>query len=257
MLQSCSAGDARGALPDRHPLAFTSPLRGYGDPETETLLREADVILVVGGRFARVEGDRWDRDEGQKLVCVDIDPTRLAAADGPAVAIEADARVAMAAIAEALEGMAISSDWDRQKLAWVHDARKSRLRKNHPAQMKVMDEVRAVLPDETIIVGGVTVGSRWMGSALEIVKPRTLLSSSYMTTLGYAFPAGLGAKVGNPDTPVIALSGDGGFMYAVGDLATAVQHHINLVTLVFNNGEIRLLPAGPDRLQVRGPRHRH
>ena len=56
-----------------------------------------------------------------------------------------------------------------------------------------------------------------------------------MGTLGYGFPTGLGAKVGNPDTPVLALVGDGGFMYAIGELATAVQYGINLVTVLFNN----------------------
>ena len=82
-----------------------------------------------------------------------------------------------------------------------------------------------------------TVGSRWFVAGIDAVRPGGLLTSSYMTTLGYAFPTGLGAKVGNPDAPVISLSGDGGFMYAVGDLATAAQYGIDLVTLVFNNGK--------------------
>jgi acetolactate synthase-1/2/3 large subunit len=71
--------------------------------------------------------------------------------------------------------------------------------------------------------------------AYPVYKPRTYLSSSYYSALGYAFPAALGAKVGNPDKPVIALCGDGGFLYAGTELATAVQEGINIVTLVLNN----------------------
>ena len=66
--------------------------------------------------------------------------------------------------------------------------------------------------------------------------PRSFITSSYMGTLGYAFPTALGAKVGNPDRPVVAMCGDGGFMYAASELATAVQHDINVVAVVFNNG---------------------
>jgi len=66
-------------------------------------------------------------------------------------------------------------------------------------------------------------------------EPRTFITSSYMGTLGYAFPTSLGVKVGNPSKPVISLCGDGGFMYGIGELATAVQYGINVVTVVFNN----------------------
>ena len=100
-----------------------------------------------------------------------------------------------------------------------------------------MAELDARLPDDTVYLAGVTVGSRWFVAGIDAVRPGGMLTSSYMTTLGYAFPTGLGAKVGNPDAPVISLSGDGGFMYAVGELATAAQYDIDLVTLVFNNGK--------------------
>ncbi|UCD09874.1 MAG: hypothetical protein JSU79_04305, partial [Dehalococcoidales bacterium] len=75
----------------------------------------------------------------------------------------------------------------------------------------------------------------WCQMTYPVYEPRTYLSSSYYSTLGYAFPAALGAKVGNPDKPVIALCGDGGFLYAATELATAVQEGINIITLVLNN----------------------
>jgi acetolactate synthase-1/2/3 large subunit len=85
------------------------------------------------------------------------------------------------------------------------------------------------------MVPDVTTMGYWCQMAYPVYEPRTYLSSSYFSTLGYAFPAALGAKAGNPDKPVIALCGDGGFLYAATELATAVQEGINTVTLVLNN----------------------
>ena len=76
----------------------------------------------------------------------------------------------------------------------------------------------------------------WSHLTYPVRKPRTYLTPSYFGTLGFAFPTALGAKVAHPDRQVVALSGDGGFLYGVGELATAVSHGINVVTLVFNNG---------------------
>ncbi|MCH8102354.1 MAG: thiamine pyrophosphate-binding protein [Chloroflexi bacterium] len=229
--------DAQGALPAPHPLAFEVPSPGYGDPATEDLLRAADVILVVGSRFARSETSRWDLSADQRLLHIDIDPAIPGESYNPVVSIVGDARVALAALNSALETRAFNSGWDPDMLAEVHGRRRTLLRLKYPEQVRAFEKLRCLLPDNTVIVGGVTVGSRWMGSAFDILQPGTLTSASYMTTLGYAFPLALGVKAGSPDRPVIALCGDGGFSYAIGDLATAVQHRINLVIVLFNNGK--------------------
>ena len=87
-----------------------------------------------------------------------------------------------------------------------------------------------------------------MGYAARIImpvyKPRSYISSGYQGTLGYGFPTALGAKVAKPDLPVLSIAGDGGFMFSVGELATAVQHRIPLVAIVFNNdayGNVRTM----------------
>lgn len=229
--------DARGAMPDSHPLAFTAPHTAYSDRDALRVLRDADVVLVVGGRVNSSAAERMELEPGQTWVHVDVDPARLETAYEPSLTVQADARLAVSALARDLERRELSSDWDPGLLAEVHDKRHRALEKAFPAQMGAMADLKARLPDETVFVAGVTVGSRWFVAGVGAGHPGALLTSSYMTTLGYAFPTGLGAKVGNPNTPVISLSGDGGFMYAVGDLATAVQYGINLVTLVFNNGK--------------------
>ena len=229
--------DAQGALPDTHPLAFGVPSPGYGDPATEELLTAADVILVVGSRFSKSETSRWDIATSQKIVHIDIDPTIPGESYDPVVSIIGDARVALFALNAELEKHAFASDWDPELLAVVHVRRRELLRARFPEQVAMFEDLRKRLPDDTVMVGGVTVGSRWMGSAFDILHPGTLTSASYMTTLGYAFPLALGVKAGSPNRSVIALCGDGGFSYAIGDLATAVQHRINLVTVLFNNGK--------------------
>ena len=229
--------DARGALPDSHPLAFTSPHTPYSDSETLRLLRDADVVMVVGARVNESAAERMGVEPGQTWVHVDVDPARLETAFDPSLTIEADARSALSALADELRGRRTASAWSFDLLSEVHEKRRRDLDRTYPAQMAAMAELDARLPDETVYLAGVTVGSRWFVAGIDAVRPGGLLTSSYMTTLGYAFPTGLGAKVGNPDAPVISLSGDGGFMYAVGDLATAAQYDIDLVTLVFNNGK--------------------
>ena len=93
--------------------------------------------------------------------------------------------------------------------------------------------MQTVLPEETVVVSGITNMAYWSYFAYQARRPRTFITSSYFATLGYSFPVSLGAKVGAPDRPVVALTGDGGFMYALPELATAVQYGIAVVVVVF------------------------
>jgi thiamine pyrophosphate-dependent acetolactate synthase large subunit-like protein len=104
--------DAKGALPDRHPLAFTNPRRVYSDSSTEPLLLAADVVFVEGSSFAKIQGEALDLDEDPKVVHVDVDPAALERAHASTISIEADARAALAALCEALEGKVLSSRWE-------------------------------------------------------------------------------------------------------------------------------------------------
>ena len=92
-----------------------------------------------------------------------------------------------------------------------------------------------MLPDDGVLVEELTQVGYAARFGYEVRRPRTLLSPGYQGTLGSGFPTALGAKVANPDRPVVAITGDGGFMFGVQELATAVQFNIGVVTLVFNN----------------------
>ncbi len=102
-------------------------------------------------------------------------------------------------------------------------------------QLSFLHVIREELPDEGIFVDEMTQIGYASGFAMPFYEPRTFLSPSYQGTLGWGFATALGAKVANPDTPVISVNGDGGFMFNVQELATAVQHEIGVVALVFND----------------------
>jgi acetolactate synthase-1/2/3 large subunit len=102
-------------------------------------------------------------------------------------------------------------------------------------QASLMRAIRAALPDDGVLVPGMTQLGYYSRNFYPVYQPRTYLTPSSYGTLGFAFPVALGAKVGRPDRAVVAVSGDGGFLYNSQELATAVQYGINVVVVVFND----------------------
>ena len=96
--------------------------------------------------------------------------------------------------------------------------------------------IREEMPDDGIIVTDVTQMATFTQYGMPVYQPRTIITPGYQATLGYAYPTALGAKVGNPDRKVMSISGDGGFMFNVQELSTAVAHNIAVVAIVFNDG---------------------
>ena len=95
--------------------------------------------------------------------------------------------------------------------------------------------IRAAMPDDGILISGMTQMGYYSRTFYPVYEPKTFITSSYSGNLGYAFPTAIGAKVANPDKAVVALSGDGGFLFNSQELATAVQHGINVVVVLFND----------------------
>ena len=102
-------------------------------------------------------------------------------------------------------------------------------------QKSLLNAVRSAMPDDGILISGMTQLGYYSRSHFPVYEPRTYLTSSYFGNLGYAYPTALGAKVAQADKAVVALSGDGGFLFNSQELATAVQHGINAVVVIFND----------------------
>ena len=202
-------------------------------PEAAALWPETDVVLAVGTRFGSPRSV-WKLRPGQRVIRIDIDPKQFSRGQPPDVAIEADAKEALAALlAELGDGHKPSRE---AALLRLKAETAAALRKTLVPQMMFLDSLRAAMPEDSVVVADYTqVG--YMAAALwPVAAPRRLISPGYQGTLGFSFATGLGAKVGCPDKPVVCLTGDGGFLFTATELATAAQHDIPLITVVFNDG---------------------
>ena len=196
------------------------------------LWKTADVVLAVGSNL-RIPL-RWGVDSDMTVIRIDVDPLAHGRIRQPDLAITARTEAVLPLLLEKVEANtsphpsradelnALKAEWD-ERTAYLEP------------QKTYLKIIREELGEDGVFVDELTqVGfaSRIMYQAY---KPRTYISTGYQGTLGYGFPTALGVKVGRPDVPVISVTGDGGFMFGVQELATAVQHKIGLVTLVFNN----------------------
>ena len=218
----------KGIVSDRHYLA-QSALAGH------ELWRETDVVLAVGTRLHQPQA-RWGVDRDLKLIRIDIDPVEITRITRPAFGIVADAKTALAALYRALEPRSIKRASRKDELEALKARTLSSLADRLGPQCEYLKAIRAELPDEGIYVEDLTQVGYVGRMAFPVYQPRTYIHSGYQGTLGFGFASALGAKVGRPDRPVVSVSGDGGFMYNVQELSTAVKHGIDIVAIVFADG---------------------
>lgn len=228
--------NGKGVLPEDHPLALGA---GIHLPAVRALVEEADVVVAVGTELA--PADLWygPLPVAGKLVRIDIDPVGMVTNAAPAVAVLGDAAVALDGILAALGAGAGSRP----------DASSWRERKAKDAQaegaewLEVVAAIGAAVPREVVMATDNAMACYFGTLAnLATYSPASYLFPTGYGTLGYGLPAGIGAKVGNPDRPVVAMLGDGGVMFTVAELATAAELAIALPVIVVDNsgyGEIR------------------
>lgn len=221
--------NGKGALDDRHHLAHYA----RSGPE---LGPDADVIFIVGTRFAsglmQLQLPAWFKEK--TVLRIDIDAEEIGRNFQPGLAIQADAKAALTALAERVPTHNIARPSRRDELAGLKRYLAEDAAKNQP-QADFALAIRAELPEDGIFVQESTQVGYWSSAAFPVYHPRTYLTSGYQGTLGYGFPTALGAQVGQPDRKVVSINGDGGFFYNVQELATMAQHNIPLTTIVFND----------------------
>ena len=218
----------KGIVSDHHYLA-QSAVAGH------ELWREADVVLAVGTRLHQPQV-RWGVDADLKVIRIDIDPTEITRISRPALGIVADAKPALAALHNALDRHNPKRASRKEELEALKARTLARLADNLGPQCEYLQAIRAELPDDGIYVEDLTQVGYVGRVAFPIYHPRTYIHSGYQGTLGSGFATALGAKVGRPDVPVVSVSGDGGFMYNVQELSTAVKHGIDISAIVFADG---------------------
>ena len=204
-------------------------------PAAKELWMKADVILAIGTNM-RVPMQKWIKKHKPSLLRIDVDPTSHEKFSTPDIALTASAEQALPILRNHLEIHNKKRSSREEELENVRALWKKKCSVLEP-QLSYLKIIREELGEDGIFVDELTQIGFASRIAYPVYNPRTYISTGYMGTLGYGFPTALGVKVAKPDVPVISVTGDGGFMFGVQELASAVQHKIPLITLLFNNNK--------------------
>lgn len=222
-----TTGEGKGAISDRHYLA--SGGHGFRTEAIERRIADFDVILALGARLGRL-----DLSKANQLLHVDTDGSEEALSPEGTITIEGDVGRTLAEMALMVVDSTPPRPSRRAELERLWDARFEPSQHVEP-QGSYVRAIRAAVPDDGIIVEGVTQIGYASHMLYPVYEPGTYFTSSYFGNLGYVYPTALGAKVARPDRAVVGISGDGGFLYNSQELATAVMYGINAVVIVFND----------------------
>ncbi len=224
----------RGTIPDDDPLTV-SIRQGYH------VWSDIDLVICVGTRGQAVLD--WGTDDGLRQIWINPDPDAAERMGGADVHLATRAEEALPLLLDAIDagGEARAEGW--ADLDGIRADEQTELASLQP-QLAYIDSLQRSLDEHDIIVSDFTQVGYVLYTAYNVRHPRTLVHPGYQGTLGYGLPTALGAKVANPDRRVVAVVGDGGFMFSATELATAVHYGIDVVTIVFDNagfGNVRLM----------------
>lgn len=226
-----SAG-GKGVIPYSHPNSIGTWVGAEGP--IKKMIDGAEVIVAIGTRFT----PRNPAGTGSKVIHIDPDKSILSRPHPNKLKLKGDAKATLSKLNKTLEALGC----DSEELAERHAFDKASLEehrekdRSEDAAYPWLVAITDAYPDEATGIWGMTQLGYYSRQHFEVDRPWSYIDSGYMGTLGYAYPTAIGAKVGVPDRPVICIVGDGGFMYASGELSTAVKYGINVVAVVFNDG---------------------
>ncbi|MGW0605822.1 thiamine pyrophosphate-binding protein [Streptomyces sp. NPDC002640] len=229
----------KGAFPWTHPLSLRSWLE---DRHTTDFLEDADVLLVVGSGLGELSSNYHTLRPRGTIVQIDADAGKLEA-NHPALGVHADARLALQALLETLEPVPAREHTEpARRVRGLLDRVDARIAaQGLEREQEMLAAVRSALPSGSPSFWDMTVLTYWAWSAFDARRPNTMHSAQGAGGLGYAFPAALGAAVAEPGQPVLAVSGDGGALYSVAELATARQHALDVTWLIVDDGGYGIL----------------
>ncbi len=239
----------KSAFPEHHPL-YAWHMGTNATTCGNAMTVSADVILAVGVRFADKAACSYRPGQSfsippTRLIHVDIDPFEIGKNYPVEIGIVGDARAVLAGLVEAVRATTPPRAWhdsaytreiaDRVQ-AWFASSRELREAESTPVTMgRVITEVRRVLPQNGIVLTSSGNVQAQVFQEMPFSQPRTYISAGGFSTMGWSYPAALGAKLAAPEAPVVAMVGDGDFLMTFQEVATAVQYNIPVVALVLNN----------------------
>ncbi len=215
----------KGVLTDAHELSLMSVAAYEYWPK-------CDCVIGIGSRLELIHF-KWRAEPTVKTVRIDVDPTEMPRIPAD-VKIVADATTGVDALINELEGSVGPRQSRAEEFKGYREVAQKKINNIQP-QAGYLGAIRNVLPKDGILVEEVTQVAFTARYGFPVYGPRKYITSGYQDSLGFGFQTSVGVKVANPDTSVVSISGDGGFMFGVQELATAVQHQLNIVAIVFNN----------------------
>ncbi|MFI5800060.1 thiamine pyrophosphate-binding protein [Streptomyces sp. NPDC051677] len=226
----------KGAFPWTHPLSLQSWLE---DRHTTDFLEDADVLLVVGSGLGELSSNYHTFKPRGRIIQIEADLGKLES-NHPALGIHADARLALQALLETVEDRPDETARNRvgELLTKVADRIAAQ---ELPLEQGLLKSIRRALPADSPSFWDMTILSYWAWSAFDPESPNTMHSAQGAGGLGYAFPAALGAAAADPTCPVLAVSGDGGALYSIAELATAKQYALPVTWLIIDDGGYGIL----------------
>jgi len=230
----------KGAFPDTHPLSI-GMLGMHGTKYANYAIQESDLVIAVGARFDdRVTGKLESFAPNAQIIHIDIDPAEIRKNIRVDISVIGDAKAALSRLT------GLVKEHQPRTGSWLE--RINKWKKDFPLQYKkdglkpqyVVECISELYPD-AIITTEVGQNQMWAAQYFRCTRPRTFISSGGLGTMGYGFPAAIGAKVGVPDATVIDIAGDGSFQMNSQELATAVQNNVPVVVAILNNGYLGMV----------------
>lgn len=235
----------KGSIPETHPLSL-GMVGMHGMAQANTLILESDVLLTVGARFsdrttARVDGFCPDT----QIIHIDIDSAEIGKNVKIDLPIVADAGKTLREIYKLVVKKAMTNEkspW-HSRIQQVREHYNSELERDSQSitAPAIIRSLRALLPNNAIIATEVGQNQMWAALHFQSLEPRTFLSSGGLGTMGFGFPAAIGAKVAKPDVPVVDIAGDGSFIMSAQELATSVLEEIPVIVVVLNNSMLGMV----------------
>ena len=232
----------RGAIPTNHPL-YIGNVGMHGAYACNMAVNECDLLFSIGTRFNdRITGKLHSFAPKAQIVHIDIDTAAISKNVQVDVPIVADAKEAVTRMLEYVTECE-TKDWMETIQSW---------KKEHPLAMKprpimtpqdIIETINRIF-DEAIIVTDVGQHQMFVSQFAEITEKKRLLMSGGLGTMGYGLPGAIGAKIGNPDIPVISISGDGGIQMNIQEMATAVLEELPTINCIFNNYNLGMVRQG-------------
>jgi acetolactate synthase-1/2/3 large subunit len=226
----------RGLLGADHPCAVGLPPHV---PAAGALWDEADAVLAIGTDFDGMMTQNWAMPAPRHLVTINVDAADASKSYEPEVVLQGDAAEVSAALSERLPGGS-GVDVLRARLDRLRAGAVAELKSEHPKEMKFLSVFADAVPDDAVVVADMCVAGYWLGALHPVSGPRRLAYPMGWGTLGYGFPLSIGSALADVG-PVVSVSGDGGFLYGCGELATVAQEQVPMTVVIVDDGGYGML----------------